>query len=297
MPETKPGPKRPLREEVEAGLRENTNSFFAVLGQHGGSTLRYLTQTEVHTFAFSVAANAILSFFPMMVLLMTVVQNVIRSSAMNKVIVELLRDYLPAGQDFIVRNLNALVNARKGVQVASLVILLFTSTGIFLPLEVALNQVWGIKKNRSYFRNQLISFALAFGVAILGLTSVALAAGNQALFNAAFHGDIGRLFALGAIKIFAVTASIAIFFLIYWALPNGKVATRAVLPAAVSMGVLWEFAKYLYILALPWLDFKEVYGPFAISVTLIIWAFLSTLLLLAGAHLFAANAVVKAYEN
>jgi uncharacterized BrkB/YihY/UPF0761 family membrane protein len=143
----------------------------------------------------------------------------------------------------------------------------------------------------------VISFALAFGVAILGLTSVALAAGNQALFSAAFHGDIGRLLALGAIKIFAVTASIAIFFLIYWALPNGKVAPRAVLPAAVSMGVLWEFAKYLYILALPWLDFKEVYGPFAISVTLIIWAFLSTLLLLAGAHLFAANAVVKAYEN
>src|SRR4051812_39031252 len=270
MAETKSQPpataQRPLREEIEAGLRENANSLFGAIGQHGGSTARYLMRTEVHTFAFSVAANAILSFFPMMVLLMTVVQNVIRSSAMNKIIVELLRDYLPAGQDFIVRNLNALVNARKGVQVASLVILLFTSTGIFLPLEVALNQVWGIKKNRSYFRNQVISFALAFGVAILGLTSVALAAGNQALFNAVFHGDIGRVLALGVIKIFAVTASIAIFFLIYWALPNGKVKPRAVLPAAVSMGVLWEFAKYLYILALPWLDFKEVYGPFAISV-------------------------------
>src|SRR4030088_2780312 len=118
----------------------SANGFFAALGQRGGSTLRYLTRTEVHTFAFSVAANSILSFFPMMVMLMTVVRKVIHSSAMNDVIVELLRDYLPTGQDFIVRNLNALVNARKGAQVASLVILLFTSTGIFLPLEVALNQ-------------------------------------------------------------------------------------------------------------------------------------------------------------
>src|SRR5689334_21311254 len=102
MAETKPQ----LRQEIEAGLRENANSLFGAIGQHGGSTARYLMQTEVHTFAFSVAANALLSFFPMMVLLMTLVQNVIRSSAMNKVIIDLLRDYLPTGQDFIVRNLN-----------------------------------------------------------------------------------------------------------------------------------------------------------------------------------------------
>ena len=31
----------------------------------------YLTQTEVHTYAFSVAANSILSFFPFIVLLLT----------------------------------------------------------------------------------------------------------------------------------------------------------------------------------------------------------------------------------
>jgi uncharacterized BrkB/YihY/UPF0761 family membrane protein len=93
-----------------------------------------------------------------------------------------------------------------------------------------------------------------------------------------------------AMKAFAVMASIAIFFLIYWALPNGKISPRSVLPAAVMMGLIGELAKYLYIMALPWLDFKEVYGPFAISVTLIIWAFLSTLLLLAGAHLTAAGA-------
>jgi hypothetical protein len=36
-----------------------------------GSTVKYLLRTEVHTFAFSVAANAILSFFPFVLLLMT----------------------------------------------------------------------------------------------------------------------------------------------------------------------------------------------------------------------------------
>ena len=37
------------------------------------STVKYLMHTEVHTFAFSVAANAILSFFPFILLLMNLV--------------------------------------------------------------------------------------------------------------------------------------------------------------------------------------------------------------------------------
>jgi uncharacterized BrkB/YihY/UPF0761 family membrane protein len=55
------------------------------------------------------------------------------------------------------------------------------------------------------------------------------------------------------------------------------------------IGVLWEGAKYLYVLVLPRLDFQAVYGPFYVSVGLMIWAFLSGLLLLAGAHFSATR--------
>jgi len=96
-----------------------------------------------------------------------------------------------------------------------------------------------------------------------------------------------RLVGFLMMKVFAIAASIAIFFLIYWLLPNGKVPARAVLPAAIIMGLLSEALKYAYILALPWLNFQEVYGPFALSVSMMFWAFLSGLLLLAGANLSA----------
>jgi membrane protein len=96
-----------------------------------------------------------------------------------------------------------------------------------------------------------------------------------------------RLVGFLVMKVFAICASITIFFLIYWLLPNGKVPARAVLPAAIVMGLLSEALKYAYILALPWLNFQEVYGPFALSVTMMFWAFLSGLLLLAGANLSA----------
>ena len=126
------------------------------------STVKYLLRTEVHTFAFSVAANAILSFFPFVLLLLTLIRRVFRSPAMYEVVVQLLRDFLPAGQDFVIRNLNALVNARHQAQVFSLLILLVTSTGIFMPLEVALNRIWRFPENRSYLGNQLIALGLTF---------------------------------------------------------------------------------------------------------------------------------------
>ncbi len=65
------------------------------------------------------------------------------------------------------------------------------------------------------------------------------------------------------------------------------------LPTAILVGILWEGAKHLYILALPWLDFQSVYGPFYISVGLMMWAFLSGLLLLAGAHFSATRYALR----
>jgi len=250
----------------------------------------------VHTFAFSVAANAILSFFPFVLLLMNLALRVFRSPAMYGVIKELLRDYLPAGQDFVIRNLSALASARSRVQLASLAILLVTSTGVFLPLEVALNRVWRFENNRSYIGNQIISLALAFACGILALISIALSAGNVVLLHfLAFGHDFWLVRVLGFLtaKTFATIASMAIFFLIYWLLPNGKVPARAVLPAAVIMGLLAEVLKYSYFLALPRLNFQEVYGPFALSASMMFWAFLLGLLLLTGAHLSAERVFLE----
>lgn len=284
--EAKPAPV------VAKGLARITRGSGRVL-----STTKYLLRTEVHTFAFSVAANAILSFFPFVVLLMTLIRNVFHSRVMYDVVVNLLRDYLPAGQEFVIRNLNAMVDTRHRVEIVSLIILLVTSSGVFMPLEVALNRIWRFPENRSYFGNQLISLGLAFACGVLALVSIGMTAGNVAVLEFLLHGHASglvRLVGFVLMKVFAVAASITIFFLIYWLLPNGKVPTRAVLPTAIIMGLLSEALKYAYILALPRLNFQEIYGPFALSVSLMFWAFLSGLLMLAGANLSAEELLGRA---
>jgi membrane protein len=258
---------------------------------------RYLGRTEVHTYAFSVAANVILSLFPFIVLLLTITRSVFHSRSMEAVVGDMMHSFLPVGQDFIMRNMQLLAHPHKGTQLFSLVMLLITSTGVFLPLEVALNQVWGVTQNRSYLHNQLISIGLVFAAGALAMLSVACSAGQKTFVTWIFLGHVDnfafKFLAFSFLKIVASLTSILVFFLIYWILPHRALPARAVLPTAILVGILWEAAKHLYVLALPWLDFPSVYGPFYISVGLMMWAFLSGLLLLAGAHFSATRYTLK----
>ena len=221
-------------------------------------------------FAISVAANSILSFFPFVVLMMTLIRRVFHSRVMYEVVLQLLRDYLPAGQEFVIRNLNAMVNSRQRVQAVSLVILLVTSSGIFLPLEVALNRIWRFENNRSLSRKSvglagpgicLRSFGAAFHRTHRRSGRIARVPPPRLRHRICAPGGISDDEGLRNCRQHRHLLSDLL------ALPNGKVPARAVLPSAIVMGLLSEALKYAHILALPWLNFQEVYGPFALSVT------------------------------
>lgn len=257
----------------------------------------YMSKTEVHTYAFSVAAQVILSLFPFIVLMLTVAQRVFHSSRLVDVVGQMMTNFLPSNQDFVMRNMRVLAFAHTRTRIFSVIMLLITTTGVFLPLEVALNSVWGVRKNRNYLHNQIVSLGLAAGVSVLAMASVALSAAQQTVMNFIFFGHTNNFFftliAASFLRISAVFASIGLFFLVYWGLPNRKIPALSVLPTAIVMGLLWEGAKYLYILALPHLDFRSIYGPFEVSVGLIMWAFISGLLLLAGAYVSATHQALR----
>jgi uncharacterized BrkB/YihY/UPF0761 family membrane protein len=84
-------------------------------------------------------------------------------------------------------------------------------------------------------------------------------------------------------------ASILFFFSIYWILPNRKVPWRPVMRTAIITGIIWLVAKYIFMAILPHMDLKALYGGFNISVGLIFWAYVSGLILFAGAQFSVAR--------
>jgi membrane protein len=277
---------------VGDGVPPVTQSKWFQLRRNCASVARYLLDSEVHTYAFSVAANAIISFIPFVVLLYTLSLSVFHSKDMVGVVNEVVRYYLPstARQDWLTGSLEhvAALSTRHGVQALSLVLILISCTGIFLPLEVALNQAWGVSKSRNYVMNQLVAFGLALLMMGLAMASIFLSAGQRQLVALVFFHHTDN-FAYQAISYFWLTlctgvASILFFFSIYWILPNRRIPARQVLRTSVITGIIWLVSKYIFVSLLPYLDLKALYGPFYVSVGLLFWAYVSGLILFAGAQ-------------
>ena len=266
----------------------------------GKALIAYLLDSEVHTFAFSVAANAILSFIPFVVLLYTLALSVFHSQAMVTVVNGMVNYFLPSATKepnwiihYILKDAVMPMVNRKGAQLFSLVMILISCTGIFLPLEVALNQAWGVTKSRNYLMNQLVAFGLAFLMVALGMASVALnTVVDQALDFVFFHHVENFAYQSTTSIILALTTGVAVIvflFAIYWLLPNRRVSPRPIVRTAIMTGIVWLAARYIFVAVLPHLDLESLYGPFFISVGLLLWAYVSGLILFAGAQFSVAR--------
>jgi len=196
-----------------------------------------------------------------------------------------LADFFPGDMgQFIRRNLTAVVESRGPFQITSLFLLLFTANGVFEPLEVALNRVWGVPKNRSYLRNQIVSLGLIFLCGSLTLVSFVLTAVNRHIVSGWF--PVPAVLGLLLFKIAAAPISILALALMYWLLPNRKIAPARIVPVAILVGLALEMLKYVNLLTWPFLKAKlqKEYGPFYISVTIVLWSFVAAMVILAGAE-------------
>ena len=243
-------------------------------------TLRYWTETEVHALAFSVAANVLLGFFPFLIVSVSLSQLFFSRQTTVAAIDFALRDYFPdALGSFLSNNLPQ----RPVTDWIAILLLLFSSNGIFEPLEVALNKIWGIRKNRGYLHNQVVSLGLIFSCGTLALLSLGiteLRAGSSSGLRIEMWTSV--LF----FKLAAVPLTSLILFLIYRYLPNGRPPLSRVIAAAIGTGLLLEALKYLNLLLWPWLDarIQREYGVFRYSATILFLSFLASMLVLAGAE-------------
>jgi YihY family inner membrane protein len=244
-------------------------------------TIRYLSQTEVHVYALAIGASVLLSFFPFLIVMMSLLRDVFHFQAAERALLASLRDFFPADlASDILKNLTKVTHRR--FQVTSIVLLLFTANGIFEPLEVALNRAWGVPRNRSYLKNQILSLFMLLLCGGLAFGSVLLTSVKQPAW-----------LSVHIYRLAAVPVTILSLFLTYWLLPNRRVPVLRVMPVAAIVGLGMEALKYLFLFAWPWLTQKlrNEYGEtFRYSISVIIFAMLSAFLVLAGAEWSARQA-------
>ena len=249
-------------------------------------TFFFWMETETHVYAFSVAANVLLSFYPFLFVILALARLILGSQVAIQAVELALHDYFPGKLESSLQQ-SLVLGTRGHLELVSILVLLFTANGVFEPLEVALNKIFGIATNRSFVKNQIVSLVLIFACGALTMISTVLTAANQQFLAKALGSTaVVSFLAIAFFKVAAVPITCLTLFLIYTRLPNGRVPFDRAVPAAIGVGLLFEILKCVNFLTWPWFGAKlaHEYGPFAYAVAIVMWSFLGSMILLGGAE-------------
>ena len=248
---------------------------------------RYLIlQTETHAFCLALAAAALLGFFPASVVFLTLLRNVFHWDAAYNVLLDTLTIYFPANQNFVVRNMEVVAQGfRTRTQILSLLWVLLGSAGVFIPLETGLNRLWQVREDRPYWKNQLVGFTLTIGCSALALFFVAISTELHSMILYLPFDIVRRATRFTVIRTTITCLFIVTTFALYKFLPNKKIETMQVVPAAIIAGLVAEVVRVIFSQMLPFLRVVATQGPFSTSVSFLLLVYFETFVLLGGAFL------------
>jgi YihY family inner membrane protein len=238
----------------------------------------------------SMAYHCLLAIFPLLLLVLGVSGIYIRRFELAGRLAVVLQGYLPVKTDFIMQNLVGISRAYGRVGLISFLLLLWSSSGVFLPLENSLNRAWEIEPRRTWWQSRLLALEMALVVCCLIMLSMLLVAGEIL-----FRNWLGRLLgpSLHPLVVFlyhlmAVGGSFAMallmFVILFERLPYRPLNFRQAFPGAVLTALLWAVARSLFILFLPLFNYRHVYGDIGALVALMTWAYIASALMLFGAQ-------------
>ena len=167
---------------------------------------------------------------------------------------------------------------------------IFGASGVFGQLQDALNTIWGVKAKPNlgiwrFLRARFLSFSMVAGVCFLLLVSLAIEAllkGFSHYLQAKLLG--GLTIAMTVYLIFDFAVVVVMFALIFKVLPDAKTRWRDVWVGAAMTAFFFLIGKWALGLYLGSGTAASAYGAASSLITLLLWIYYSSQILLFGAE-------------
>lgn len=257
------------------------------LGERLKRTGGLLLSREVTVLNNAIAFNFLLCLFPLLLVLVAAAQRLAPGGATATALRLLLSELIPVGPETLASSLRHMTRLAPGFEALSLALVVWGSSGIFIPVERVLNNVWGARAERSFWKSRLLAFLLTAGGAALALVSVALTLlgrnlGRLAPADPDFAGPLALVGGWAA-KLAALLLSWTLFTLVYRVAPSAGIPFGVACRAGLWAACAWEASKYVFVWNLGRTQLATFYGPLAFAVALVLWAYVSAVVLVFGA--------------
>ena len=236
-----------------------------------------LVSREIAVLTNAIAFNFLLCLFPVLLVVAASSEQLPWGRRAGGALLLVLQELIPFGRDTMAESVRSLTRLARGLEMVSFLLIVWGSSGIFIPMEMALNRAWGGRSPRAFWKSRLVALVMTIAGAFLALLSVALT-----VVARTYAKEWPTLASLG-VKLSALVLTWFLFFLIYRVIPDVPVGSRVAAQAALWAGGAWEAAKYAFVFNLGHTNLQAFYGPLAFAVSLVLWAYVSSLVLVFGA--------------
>lgn len=252
-----------------------------------------LYRSEGLTHAAAIAYYALLSLFPFLLLLFSLMGALTADPDARDQVVAFVLRYFPGQLDFLTGQIDSLRNDRLSIGVGGGLALTYASLGVFGAISSAVNHAWGVESRRTFLRHRLFSFVMMSSAAAMFLVAIALVSLIR-IAEARLDGTLGAQFVwisqmsgMGA-DYAAIALLILCVALVYRFVPNVRISFRDVWPGAIVTGLLWRVAFALFSAYAADPARWSVHGSVAAVVVFLLWIYVSAVVLLYGVEMTAA---------
>ncbi|MBN1934949.1 MAG: YihY/virulence factor BrkB family protein [Anaerolineae bacterium] len=253
-------------------------------------TLNY-ARHECSVRAAAIAYYILLSFFPLVLLLITVSSSFLTDAETKALVFEFVDRYLPSADQLVELNIGQLLRYRTVASVLSMLGLFWSGGNVFAGLHRALNAICDVEQPRSFWWQRLLSlasvglilftFALSLGLTTMGKIISQLPNLSLGLISVETGQIWGRVTSL-----IGFAPTILLFYTIYRLLSNMNMRWWEWVPGAVLGGLFWELGKQLFAhYVINFKPYNLIYGTLGKFIAFIIWSYYTGMILLIGAEL------------
>jgi membrane protein len=252
------------------------------------------------THAAAIAYYALLSLFPFLLLVLSVLGSVTADAQDRDAVVRFVFRYFPRQFDFMTGQLDAFRGHTLKLGIGGLLALTWASLGVFTAVSSAIDHAWGVEKRRSFLMHRLVSFLMMVSAGAVFIIALILASIARVAETNWFWELVARstwLVWLSAVTAdYGATALLVLCVgLLFYFIPNTAMRFRHVWPGAIVTGLLWRgalsaFSWYARDLA----RWNAVHGSITTVVVFLFWVYISAVILLYGVEMTAAYARLRA---
>jgi len=248
-------------------------------------------QHDAFAIAKASAYSSILTFFPLLLVVGSVLATSHKTEVYLREISYALGRILPAGSGAALAYLKERSERPVGVLITASLITLWTASGVMISWMEGFRRSYELPKRWGLVKERLIAFSLVILAGIpLTFATILVAFGSRIESRILF--EIGHEFGpyillmWTAIRWFiAGLTSIAVIALIYHnAVPRTQ-PWHSVLPGATLATAMWFAATALFGWYLQrYADYSILYGSLGVGIALLVWMYMISLIILVGAE-------------